>query len=516
MNSSSLASILLSFWFICSRALTDLNFTRSDFPKDFVFGAGSSAYQIEGAVNEDGRTPSIWDTFTHEGWMVDKSTADVSCDGYHKYKEDVELMGEMGLEAYRFSISWSRLIPHGRGAVNPKGLEFYNNLINALVQKGIEIHITLHHVDLPQDLQDEYGGWLSPRIIEDFTAYADVIFKEFGDRVSHWTTMVEPNVIAISAYDAGEFPPMRCSKPFGFENCTAGNSTIEPYIVLHNMLLTHASVAELYRDKYKVVQQGVVGINVFTFWCHPFTNSLEDTIAAQRALDFVYGWVINPVVFGDYPSVMRERVGAHLPKFTKKQSELVTGSADFIGINHYTSAYISDNSNDQNEPTNGLRDINTDMSVLFRMSRDDPPTTAFRPSNLPPDPHGLQYTLEYFRDFYGNIPVYIEENGLAEPAGSSLNDSERIQFISNHIGHTLAAMRNGSNVKGYLVWAFMDVFELLWGYQNLYGLYHVDFEDDNRPRTPKMSAYWYSDFMKGKSGIEIKTGASSDKYHAQQ
>ncbi|KAJ3676157.1 hypothetical protein LUZ60_003569 [Juncus effusus] len=515
MNPFLVTSILLSFLFIFSPTLADVNFTRSDFPKDFVFGAGSSAYQIEGAVNEDGRTPSIWDTFTHEGWMSDKSNADVSCDGYHKYKDDVELMGDMGLEAYRFSISWSRLIPHGRGPVNPKGLEFYNNLINSLVQKGIEIHITLYHADLPQDLEDEYGGWLSPRIIEDFTAYADVIFREFGDRVSHWTTIVEPNVLSLAAYDSGAFPPMRCSNPYGFIiNCTVGNSTTEPYIAVHNILLTHASVAKLYREKYKAVQKGEVGINVYTFWCYPFTNSQQDIEATKRVMDFMYGWIINPVVFGDYPSVMREKVRDRIPKFTKNQSELLKGSADFIGINHYASSFISDN---PIQSEDGLPDFNADMSSLFRMSRDDEPAGSFLPVDLPSDPQGLQFMLEYFRDFYGNVPVYVQENGIAEPANSSLIDTQRIQYISSHIGSTLAALRNGANVKGYFAWAFMDVFELLSGYQNRYGLYHVDFEDQNRPRNPKLSAYWYFDFLKGEHGIKIHTSASpSEKYHEQQ
>ncbi|EHA8589894.1 putative Beta-glucosidase 21 [Cocos nucifera] len=228
-----------------------LQYGREDFPQDFVFGAGTSAYQVEGAAAGDGRSPCIWDTFTHAGRMPDKSTGDVASDGYHKYEEDVKLMTETGLEAYRFSISWSRLLPNGRGALNPKGLDFYNNLINDLLKHGIQPHVTLYHLDLPQVLEDEYGGWLSPKIADDFTAYAEVCFREFGDRVSHWTTITEPNVMAIASYDTGTFPPGRCSYPFGI-NCTAGNSTTEPYIAVHNVLLAHASAVKLYRTKYQV------------------------------------------------------------------------------------------------------------------------------------------------------------------------------------------------------------------------------------------------------------------------
>ncbi|KAJ3696400.1 hypothetical protein LUZ61_000105 [Rhynchospora tenuis] len=313
--------------------LPHLNLTREDFPKDFVFGAGSSAYQCRNI-----------------GWVSDKSNADVTADAYHKYQEDVDLMGEMGLEAYRFSISWSRLIPR------------------------IQVHITLYHLDLPQCLEDEYGGWLSPRIVDDFTQYAAACFREFGDRVSHWTTLVEPNVGALASYDSGAFPPMHCSKPFCYFNFSSvGNSTVDPYIALHNMLLAHASAAKLYREKYKAVQKGKVGINVYTFWAYPLSNSKANIRAAQRVRDFMYGWVINPVVFGDYPAVMREVVGSRLSNFTGRQSKLVKGSADFIGINHYTSCYISDNSNTD---ATRIPDFNADMFALFRMSREDPPTNA--------------------------------------------------------------------------------------------------------------------------------------------
>ncbi|XBI67902.1 hypothetical protein VPH35_047174 [Triticum aestivum] len=250
-----------------------LGFTRTDFPPDFVFGAATSAYQYEGAVAEDGRSPSIWDTFTHAGKMPDKSTGDIASDGYHKYKDDVKLMADTNLEAYRFSISWSRLVPNGRGAVNPKGLEYYNNLINELVKHGIQIHVMLYHLDFPQVLDDEYGGWLSPRIVEDFTAFADVCFREFGDRVSYWTTIDEPNIGPIASYDSGIFAPGRCSDPFGITKCTTGNSTVEPYIAAHNMILAHASATRLYREQYQAVQKGVVGINVYSFWTYPLTNS---------------------------------------------------------------------------------------------------------------------------------------------------------------------------------------------------------------------------------------------------
>ncbi|KAJ3691803.1 hypothetical protein LUZ61_020967 [Rhynchospora tenuis] len=221
--------------------------------------------------------------------------------------------------------------------------------------------------------------------------------------------------------------------------------------------------------------------------------------------------VINPVVFGDYPAVMREVVGSRLPNFTGRQSKLVKGSADFIGINHYTSCYISDNSNTD---AKRIPDFNADMFALFRMSREDPPTNAFIPFNFDADPKGLQLMLEYFRDVYDNIPVYVEENGLGEPANRTIYDTDRIEYLNSYIGSTLTALRNGANVKGYFVWTLMDVFEFLDGYQSRYGLYYVDFKDENRPRQPKMSAHWYSNFIKSRNDTKIerniqKSGSSA-------
>jgi beta-glucosidase len=244
--------VLLAAAAAAASSSTAAGITRADFPPEFIFGAGSSAYQVEGAFAEDGRKPSIWDTFSHSGYSVDGATGDVTADQYHKYKEDVKLLQDMGVDAYRMSISWSRLIPDGRGAVNPKGLEYYNNLIDELLSHGIQPHVTIYHFDFPQALQDEYNGILSPRFVEDFTAYADVCFKNFGDRVKHWSTVNEPNIEPIGGYDQGILPPRRCSFPFGVLSCDNGNSTTEPYIVAHHLLLAHSSAVSLYREKYQV------------------------------------------------------------------------------------------------------------------------------------------------------------------------------------------------------------------------------------------------------------------------
>ncbi|KAL6339882.1 hypothetical protein AAG906_034971 [Vitis piasezkii] len=467
-------------------AFSSLNFSRDDFPPGFVFGSGTSAYQVEGAAFQDGRTPSIWDTFTHDG-IVHGATGDIACDEYHKYKEDVELMVETGLEAYRFSISWSRLIPNGRGPVNPKGLAYYNNFINELISHGIQPHVTLFHSDLPQALEDEYEGWISRRIVKDFTEYADVCFREFGNRVLYWSTLNEGNIFALGGYDTGMTPPHRCSPPFG--NCPKGNSSTEAYIAAHHILLAHASVVQLYREKYQETQQGFIGINVFAYWFVPMTNETEDIIATQRAHDFFLGWFVDVLVFGDYPGIVKKRAGTRIPSFSKDESKQVKDSFDFIGINHYSTLYVK---NSPKKLNMDHRDFLADMAADIMSKRDDT-----QPDQFPVMPWGLQEVLEYFKQVYGNPPVYIHENGQRTQRNTSLNDTGRVKYLQGYIGALLNAVRNGSNAKGYFIWSFLDVLELLDGYESSYGLYYVDLDDPDLKRYPKLSAHWYSVFLKG-------------------
>ncbi|CAA7049787.1 unnamed protein product [Microthlaspi erraticum] len=244
-----LSLIIAIFLALASSGRCSSVYSRKDFPRALL--------SWEGAANEDGRKPSVWDTFVHSR---NQSNGDIACDGYHKYKEDVQLMVETGLNAFRFSISWSRLIPNGRGHVNPKGLQFYKNFIQQLVNHGIEPHVTLYHDDHPQYLEDEYGGWLNRRMIKDFTAYADVCFREFGNNVKFWTTINEANVFSTGGYNDGSTPPGRCSPP----GCSSGNSSTEPYIVGHNLLLAHASVSRLYKQKYKDIQGALQEKKVLT------------------------------------------------------------------------------------------------------------------------------------------------------------------------------------------------------------------------------------------------------------
>ncbi|XP_058734426.1 beta-glucosidase 11-like [Vicia villosa] len=467
-------------------------FIKSDFPPNFLFGASTSAYQVEGAANEDGRKPSIWDTFAHaDNGGKTKGDGDIACDQYHKYKDDVKLMAKMGLDAYRFSISWSRLIPDGKGPINPKGLDYYNNLIDELTSKGIQPHVTLYHWDLPQTLEDEYGGWVSRRIIKDFTAYTDVCFREFVDRVKYWTTVNEGNACSIVGYGKGDLPPQRCSSS-SMSNCSKGNSSTEPYLVTHHMLLAHASAAKLYRTKYKAKQRGFISFNLLVFGFLPLTNTSEDIIAAQRARDFYIGWFLNPFIFGEYPDSMKKNVGSRLPYFTTKESNLVKGSIDFLGINFYLAYYVKNNAKSLQKKD---RDHTLDMAADLKLNFGN----GTSPYEIPVIPGILEGELRSLKNNYGNFPIYIYESGQQTRRNSSLDDWSRVKCMHEYIGSLLDMLRDGLNIRGYFVWSFLDVFELLGGYEASYGLYYIDMKDPTLKRQPKLSSVWYTNFLNNRT-----------------
>ncbi|CAN0929447.1 Beta-glucosidase 40 [Linum grandiflorum] len=308
--------------------------SRGSFPKGFAFGTASAAFQYEGAVEADGRGATIWDTYSHTvGKILDFSNADVAVDQYHRFDDDIKLMKDIGLDAYRFSISWTRIFPNGSGHLNQGGVDHYNKFIDALLANGIEPYVTLYHWDLPQALYDRYTGWLDPQIVQDYVEYAETCFEKFGDRVKHWITFNEPHTFAVQGYDSGIAAPGR-----------EGDSHTEPYIVAHHTILAHATAADIYRRKYKPAQKGILGVSFDVVWFEPGSSSPSDVDAAQRAQDFQLGWFLDPMMFGDYPSSMRSRVGNRLPKFSDSDVSLVKGSLDFVGINHYTTYYATNSS----------------------------------------------------------------------------------------------------------------------------------------------------------------------------
>ncbi|KAH1231486.1 Beta-glucosidase 13 [Glycine max] len=519
--------LLLAALSLFHLAAASLN--RSSFSADFFFGTASSAYQYEGAAREGGKGPSIWDTFTHShpDRIADHSNGDVAIDSYHRYKEDVAMMKDIGFNAYRFSISWPRILPRGnlQGGVNQEGITYYNNLINELIANGQQPFITLFHSDFPQALEDEYGGFLSPKIEQDFANYAEVCFREFGDRVKHWITLNEPVLYSNGGYGSGGSPPNRCSK--WFANCTAGDSTTEPYLVTHHLILAHAAAVKVYREKFQASQKGQIGVTLNSAWVVPLSQSKEDREAAYRGLAFMYDWFMEPLYSGTYPAVMVNRVGGRLPKFTKREYLMVKGSYDFIGLNYYTSTYATSSPCPRERPT-----AFTDACVRFTSksfyvkllhtflltsiefsSFTCLPTIHFvalasavrnglligpkaASDWLYVYPPGIQGLLEYTKEKFNNPIIYITENGIDEVNDGKmlLNDRTRIDYISHHLLYLQRAIRNGVRVKGYFAWSLLDNFEWNAGYSLRFGLVYVDYKNGLK-RYRKRSALWFKIFL---------------------
>nr|TKR58119.1 beta-glucosidase 24-like [Populus alba] len=477
------------------------SFNRKSFPQDFVFGVASSAYQYEGAAFEDGKGPSIWDEYTHKfpSKISNGSNGDVALDSYHRYKEDVQIIKKMGFDFYRFSISWPRILPKGKkcGGVNQKGINYYNNLINELLANGIQPFVTLFHWDLPQALEDEYGGFLSDRIVNDYQDFAKICFENFGDRVKHWITLNEPTMFTMQGYIAGMFPPGRCSAWMG-KNCTGGDAGAEPYTVSHNQILAHAAAVKLYRTRFQAKQKGKIGITLQSNWFVPLSNSKEDLEAVSRALDFNLGWFMSPLTSGEYPSSMRSLVGERLPKFSKKQAGSIKGSFDFIGLNYYSANYVAHKS--QSNDTHPSYE--TDSHVASFFERDGIPIGPKAGSFwLLVYPSGLHDLLVYIKKAYNDPVIYITENGVDEtdnptlPLKEALIDNQRIDYFHQHLSFVQKAIKDGVKVKGYFAWSLMDGFEWVVGYTSRFGLNYIDHKDGLK-RHPKLSAQWFTEFLK--------------------
>lgn len=461
------------------------------FPEGFTWGTATSAYQIEGGHEAGGKGPSIWDAFCRIPDRIEAGDdGDVACDHYHRFREDVAMMAAMGLKAYRFSISWPRILPTGRlerGSVNEEGILFYSELIDCLLEHGIEPWVTLYHWDLPLALQTERDGWLNPEIADDFEAYARICFEAFGDRVKHWITLNEPWVVAILGYGQGVFAPGRIS-------------TSEPYVAGHHLLRAHAKAVACYRREF-AQQGGRIGITNNCDWREPLTDKPEDREAAERALLFYLGWFADPVFkTGDYPEVMRERVGERLPEFTAEEKELLLGSSDFFGLNHYTTMFAAEAVNGEGEQSvYGNGGISEDQEVDLSV---DPawPLTEYRWAVVP---WGCRKLLGWIAERYGNPPLFITENGCAmddrvEEDGR-VDDLDRLEFYRGYLEACHQAIGEGVDLKGYFAWSLMDNFEWASGYKFRFGLVHVDRE--TLKRTPKRSALWYSEVVKA-NGIQ--------------
>ncbi|XP_022866442.1 beta-glucosidase-like [Olea europaea var. sylvestris] len=496
--------------------------SRHDFGKDFAFGAASSAYQIEGAWNVDGKGMSIWDFYTlkEPGIVEDGSNGCVAIEHYNFFKEDVALMKKIGLDSYRFSISWTRILPGGRlsNGLSKEGIKFYNDLIDELVAAGIKPFVTLFHWDIPQCLEEEYGGFLSDKIVKDYCEFAEVCFWNYGDRVKHWITLNEPAYFASQGYAEGTWPPCRgkiseedvqhrilahrnIAQPF--VTSKEGNPSTEPYIVAHNLIISHAAAVKIYREKYKATQNGKIGMTNVAMWYEPLNDSQEDETAASRAFDFLLGWFVEPMMTGQYPQTMINNVGYRLPRFTEEQSQMVKGSYDFLGVNYYTARYVTNRT--KSAPPSYTNDSNVTISTTTSHGipiGDLAPGTIW----LYVYPQGIYKLLMKMKKIYGGNKddepvIYITENGTTDKNDKKktisdyLPDKDRIKYHSMHLLNIKKAMDDGVNVKGYFIWSLFDSFEWNSGYTVRFGIFYVDYLKGYFTRYPKNSAIWYMNFL---------------------
>lgn len=429
--------------------------------KDFYWGYATAAAQVEGGWNADGKGESIWDRFAHTpGKVKDSSSGDDAILSYYNYKEDVALLKSYGVTGYRFSLSWTRIIPLGGRSdpVNQKGIEYYSNLIDELLANGITPFVTLFHWDTPQALQDRYGGLLDQKsYTPDFIRYARVCFEAFGDRVKHWITYNEPGVFTLAGYAAGVHAPARSSNR---ELNEEGDSSTEPFIVGHTELVSHAQVVKMYREEFKPTQRGEIGITLHGNFSEPWdADDPLDVAAAQRALEFEIAWFADPVhKTGDYPPSMRAQLDDRLPRFTPEESKLVLGSSDFYGMNSYTTFFVQHKETPP-ELVDHKGNITQHDTNKQGVSRGPASDTYW----LRTCPWGFRKLLTWIWSRY-HVPIYITENGTtaqgehdAEAGKKGLDDAFRIDFFEGYVGALARAVKeDGVDIRSYFAWTFTD------------------------------------------------------------
>jgi len=430
---------------------------------EFVWGVATSSYQIEGAANEDGRGKSIWDTFCKvPGKVANFDNGDMACDHYHRYKEDLDLMKWMGVKAYRFSVAWPRVIPDGVGRVNEMGLDFYDRLIDSLLEREIAPWLTMYHWDLPEALQIR-GGWNNREVVEWFGEYAEVLTSRFGDRVKNWMTLNEPLCSAWLGHLYGDMAP-------GIKDLqTALN-------VSHHLLMSHGLACQVIRSNVSEANVGIV-INVTP--AVPATDSQEDSNAAQLADGFDNRWFLDPVFGRTYPADVIDTLGAS-PEIHSGDMKLIAQDLDFLGVNFYFRQTVAA---DQNSKPLPIRSVN----------RENVKRTAM---NWEVHPQAFEEILLRISKEYSPKAIYITENGSAwndEVINGEIIDDERIDYLARHLDAMRSAREQGAPILGYFAWSFLDNFEWAYGYEKRFGLIYVDYK--TQTRTPKKSAFFYRQLL---------------------
>lgn len=462
------------------------------FPKNFLWGAASASYQVEGAWNEDGKGPSVWDTFVRiPGKTFKATTGDVAVDHYHRYKEDVALMAEMGLKTYRFSIAWTRIYPNGNGEINQKGIAFYNDLINECLKYGIEPMVTIFHWDLPQALVDQYGGWESPQIIDDYVNYAKTLFHYFGDRVKYWITNNEQNVFTSHGWMTAMHPPGKTNDIKMF------------YQVNHYANMAHAKTVLAYKE---MGLKGMIGASyafspTYAFDCHP-----ENAMAKANFDDMNMYWWMDVYAFGRYPRNFMNalKVNGIAPIMAEGDEEILKAAAsqiDFMGVNYYQTSVIAYNpldgvgmSNTMNNSGKKGSTQETGIPGLYKLVTN--PYLQTTDWDWTIDPMGLRMCCRIITSRY-DLPIIISENGLGafdKLEDGKIHDQYRIDYLKAHLEELKIACEEGCDVLAYCTWSFSDVLSWLNGYQKRYGFIYIDREEvegASMDRYKKDSFYWY-------------------------
>ncbi len=431
------------------------------FPDGFLWGAATAAHQIEGSPLADGAGPSIWTRFAHTpNWMLNGDTGDIACDHYRRWKDDVALMKSLGLQAYRFSVSWSRIHPEGRGRVNARGLDFYSRLVDELLENGIEPLLTLYHWDLPAALDDR-GGWLNPDIAGWFADYATTMYRALDGRVKKWVTLNEPWVITDGGYLHGALAP-------GHRN------RYEAPIASHHLMRSHGAAVQAYRAEGK----HQIGLVVNLEPKYAASESPEDQAAMRRADAYMNRQYLDPAMLGSYPEELKEIFGDAWPEWPAEDYALIKQPLDFLGVNYYT--------RNVTEATD---------SYPLKAGPVKQTSATYTETGWEVFPKGLFDTLTWVKQRYGDIPLYITENGAAffDPPtaeGGRVRDPLRMDYLQKHLSAIHDAIGAGVDIRGYMVWSLLDNLEWSLGYSKRFGIVHVNYA--TQERTPKDSARWYS------------------------
>lgn len=465
------------------------------FPKDFLWGSASAAYQVEGAWNLDGKGKSVWDEFVRIPNKTFKgSNGDVAVDHYHRFKEDIALMAEQGLKTYRFSIAWTRILPDGRGEINQKGLDFYSDLIDELLKYGIEPIVTLYHWDLPQALEDAYGGWESRQVIQDFTNYAKILFDAYSDRVNYWVSLNEQNVFMMHGFLMASHPP-------------AVTDPKRMYAANHIANLANASVIKAFRDgEYP----GKIGPSFAMSPAYAVDCQPENVIATENMLDLFSNFWMDVYVYGRYPKVAIKNLAKNglAPVFEAGDEDLLkAGKPDFMGVNYYQSMTIASNPLDGVTMTgeanySGKKGTTKEAGQPGMYKIVSNPYLEKTNWDWTIDPAGLRISLRRISSRY-DLPILITENGLGDfdtlEADGQVHDQPRIDYLKTHCLAIQEAITDGVEVLGYCTWSFTDLLSWLNGYQKRYGFVYVDRDETNEKelkRYKKDSFNWYRDVIR--------------------